>query len=259
MIKKILYLLLIVPMLSFAGDCERLTVSSNPEYPPFLWQTNTQPVQLKGVLVSFMQRLSDVTGIKIDMVYAGPWLRVQSQVRTGSLDIIAVFHTEDRTHWLDYLHPEVIKTDTAIWVNKANIFEFKHLEDLKNRSGLAVMGHSLGQDSDDYIDKNLTISEVSSVQQGLKMLEEQRADYLMYARAPGQSYAQQLNTKDVVTLPTPVSSEQIYLAFSKQSKCNTSANREKLTAALEQAKRENWAIDLVVQAQGQWLQNSNNK
>ncbi len=254
MLRKCLYLLLIIPAFTQAIECSRLTVSSNPEYPPYLWQTDTQPIQLEGLLVSFIKRFSEVSGLELEIVYAGPWLRTQSQVHNGNVDLITGFHTDDRAEWLDYLYPELIKTDTAVWVNKAKRIEFTELKDLKGYNGLTVLGHSLGQDADEYVEENLTISTLSSVQQALKMLEEQRADYLVYARDPGQAYAMQLNTKDVINLPTPISSELIFLAFSKQSKCNTSAIREKITTTLKQAKQENWSDELLIQAQHLWQQ-----
>lgn len=256
MLKRVLCLLLLIPASAYANDCNRLTLSSNPEYPPYLWQTNTEPEALDGILVSFTERLNKVANLDVDVVYAGPWLRTQTQVHNGNIDLIAVFYTEDRAQWLDYLQPELIKTDTAIWVNKANVFEFQQLQDLKNRAGITVLGHSLGQQSDNYANENLTISKVSSIEQALLMLEEQRAEYLVYARDPGQAYATQLNTKDVITLPTAVSTEFIYLAFSKQSQCNTSAIREKLSAALLQAQQENWADEFLTLAQQQWQQQS---
>lgn len=252
MLRAFFCLLLVIPSLSYAKECTRLTVSSNPEYPPYLWQTNTQPIQLAGLLVSFSERISKVSGIDIDVVYAGPWLRTQYQIHDGNIDLIAVFYTEDRTSWLDYLHPELIKTDTAVWVNKSKKFDFKTWEDLKGYSGLTVLGHSLGQEFDDYATEHLTLNKVSSIHQALKMLEEKRVDYLVYARAPGEAYALQLGTQDVVTLPMPVSTELVYLALSKNSKCNTPRVREKLNAALRQAVDENWPEALTVEAQNEW-------
>lgn len=257
MLRRALILALFVPAFTFAVECDRLTASSNPEYPPYLWKVGTQPIELEGVLVSLMQRLSNAIGIEIDMVYAGPWLRTQDQANNGNLDIIAVFHTEDRAQWLDYLYPGIIKIETAIWVNKNNLFEFQQLYDLKNRAGLAVMGNSLGQESDLYVDNNLTLAEVSSVQQALQMLEEQRADYLVYTRDPGQAFAAQLDTTEVMALPKPISTELTFLAFSKKSKCNTHAVKEKLAAGLKLAQQENWVEELLIQAQQTWQQQQN--
>lgn len=254
MLRVFFCLLLVIPAYSNALECNRLSVSSNSEYPPYLWKTDTQPAQLEGLLVSFMQRVSEASGLEIEVVYTGPWLRTQSQAQNGYLDLITGFHTEDRSEWLDYLYPELIKTETAVWVNKAKKIEFKELKDLIGYAGLTVLGHSLGQESDAYTKKKLTVTNVSSIQQAFKMLEEQRADYLVYARDPGQAYALQLKTKEVVTLPTPISSELIYLAFSKNSKCNTSAMQEKLSAILKQAKKEKWAEALLVESQRVWLE-----
>lgn len=257
MLKRIFYLLLIIPTFSYANDCSLLTASSNTEYPPYLWHTQTQPVQLEGLLVSFVQRLSEATGLEIETVYAGPWVRTQSQAHAGKLDLISVFYTDSRAQWLDYLYPEIIQTQSAVWINKQKSFVFNQLNDLIERAGLSVIGNSLGQEFDSYASKNLNVTEVSSVNQALRMLEEQRADYLVYELEPGRAYVTQLNTNEVIPLPTAVSSELLYLTISKQSKCNTDALKEKLSQALQQAQQENWTQELVEEAQIKWQQRQN--
>lgn len=259
MLKIILYLILFIPAFSNAANCDHLTVSSNPEYPPYLWHTNTQPILLEGFLVSFMQRLSATSGLDIEVVYTGPWVRTQSQAYDGKLDLIAAFHTESRAQWLDYLQPELIQTQSAVWVNKQNPFVFNQLQDLKQRTGLSVTGNSLGQEFDGYAKQHLTIVEVSSVEQGLRMLEEQRADYLVYELEPGKAYTTKLNTLDVIPLPVAISSELLFLALSKQSKCNTEAIKEKLSRALETAQQENWNEEFIEQAQQLWQQRQENR
>lgn len=253
MVPKHLLFLLFIPAVSFATECSQLTLSSNTEYPPYLWLTKTQPAKLEGSLVALVERLSHASGLDMQVVYMGPWARTQEQAYTGKLDLLGVFHTEPRTEWLDYLQPALLPTSVAIWVNKLRPFEFNQLADLTNLTGITVTSNSLGQEFDNYVKENLNISEVSSVQQGLLMIEEQRADYLVYERVPGHTYALQLNTKDVIPLETPVSRELLYLAVSKQSKCNTPAIKEKLTAALKQAEQEHWAEEFLAQAQIKWL------
>lgn len=252
MLKKILCLLLFVPALSYAADCQRLTFSSNTEYPPYLWPTQTESAPLEGFLVSFMQRLSTVTGIAMQPVYVGPWVRTQSQAHKGQLDLIAVFHTDKRATWLDYLQPELIQTPSSIWINKHNPIVFQQFSDLNALSGLSVTGNSLGQAFDRYAAKHLSITEISSIGQALRMLEEQRADYLVYELEPGKSFVSKLKTNEVVPLAKAVSSEAIFLALSKQSECNTDALQKKLSLALEQAQQEGWAEEMLVDAQLKW-------
>ena len=253
MVRKLLLIFLLAPIAAWATECSRLTVSSNTEYPPYLWLTKTQPVQLEGSFVTLMQKLSSASGIELEVVYLGPWARTQAQAHAGKLDLIGAFHTQARAAWLDYLEPALLPTNVAIWVNKQRPLEFNQLSDLSNYLGLTVTSNSLGQEFDQYAQENLNISEVSSVQQGLLMIEEQRADYLVYERVPGHIYALQLNTNEVVPLETPVSRELLYLAVSKQSKCNSAALKEKLSMALKQAEQERWAEELLAPAQIKWL------
>lgn len=232
MVRNLVFILLLAPAIAYATDCTRLTVSSNTEYPPYLWVSNTNAMQLEGSFVTLMQQLSQASGIELQVIYAGPWARTQAQAHSGKLDLLGAFHTHSRAEWLDYLYPALLPTSIAIWVNRHKTFDFNQLSDLAGRSGLTVTSNSLGQAFDAYAKTTLTISEVSSVEQGLLMLEEQRADYLVYERVPGQIYNSQLNTHDVIPLPTPVSSELIYLSMSKKSDCNTKKVKQKLSMAL---------------------------
>ena len=142
MVRKLLLILFLAPIAAWATECSHLTVSSNTEYPPYLWLSKTQPVELEGSFVTLMQQLSNVSGIELQVIYAGPWARTQAQAHAGSLDLLGAFNIQSRAEWLDFLYPAILPTHVAVWVNKRKTFEFNQLSDLKKRAGLTVTSNS---------------------------------------------------------------------------------------------------------------------
>ncbi|WP_165679102.1 substrate-binding periplasmic protein, partial [Metapseudomonas otitidis] len=98
---------LLVPTLALAAKkCEHLVATGNPEYPPYLWRDPHNPKLLIGANADLLHRIGDEIGVKIDVLYTGPWSRAQDEVRTGRIDLIAgAFLTLPRLETMDYIHP----------------------------------------------------------------------------------------------------------------------------------------------------------
>ena len=176
---------------------------------------------------------------KIELVYSGSWGRVQEDVASGRIDMIAgAFFTVPRTHFMDYTYPPMLLTKTAIWVNEKNTFQYTQWSDLEAYRGVTVINNSFGQAFDEYAKKRLTIEKVGSLEQGLRMLSANRVDYLIYEEIPGKIYAQELNIKNVQTLPLDITRQNLYLTISKQSPCNSAAMKAKIAKALEKFTQE---------------------
>ena len=76
-----------------AGKCERLVATGNPEYPPYLWRDPQSPQHLIGANADLLALIGEQLGVKIEMLYTGPWSRAQDEVRTGRVDLLAgAFH-----------------------------------------------------------------------------------------------------------------------------------------------------------------------
>lgn len=214
-------------------SCELIRASGNAEYPPYLWRSENS-AQLSGAISFLLEELAAEIDTKIELIYSGPWGRVQEDVASGRIDMIAgAFFTLPRTHYMDYLHPPMLSTKTAVWTNNKNTFQYTQWEDLKAYRGVTVINNSFGQEFDEYAKKELTIEEVASLEQGLRMLSAKRVDYLIYEENPGKAYAKKLNINNLQALPLEITRQKLYLTMSKQSSCNSPALRSAITKALE--------------------------
>lgn len=214
-------------------QCKKMTASGNSEYPPYLWKP-VDSMHLDGAISLLIKDLSKDLGIEIELLYSGPWGRVQEEVAAGRVDMIAgAFFTIPRTGYMDYLYPEFQATKTAVWYNKRQPFVFSVWHDLKPYQGVTVINNSFGEAFDEFAKANLAISKVASLQQALQMLSAQRVDYLIYEENPGQAYANRSGLQNLTTHPVSVTEENLYLTLSKKSKCNTAEIKAKISNLLK--------------------------
>lgn len=241
------------PLSAANTACTTIKASGNAEYPPYLWRASDNPDQLTGAVRFLIDDLANEIGVPISLTYSGPWGRVQEEVAAGRVDMIAgAFFTEPRTLYMDYLYPEFQGTQTSVWVNEEKPFTFNVWHDLKAHRGVTVINNSFGQEFDEFAKSQLNISQVASLEQGLRMVSAKRADYLIYEEEPGRAYAEQLHVQKLITLPTEVTRQNLYLTISKKSACNTPELKAKLTKALEKFAKAQHMEGYLQQAHTLW-------
>lgn len=211
--------------------CSKMQASGNPEYPPYLWQDPDEPSRLIGASEMIMQQIGERLGLEIELLYRGPWSRVQQEVKVGRTDMIAgAFLTKPRLQYMDYISPAFLTTSSVVWANKSRPFKYQRREDLIDLRGVTVIHNSFGQDFDQFAEDNLVINTVASLEQGFKMLSLGRVDYLLYEKNPAQAYAVKWGVLNGAEALAPViSSEGLYLTLSHKSSCNNGSLRGRLT------------------------------
>lgn len=238
------------PVLS---QCDTLLASGNAEYPPYLWRSAQDEYRLDGAVAALMERIGKEAGVEIRLIFTGPWGRTQEELAAGRIDVIAgAFFTRARSERMDYLYPAFQQTRSLVWVHEDKPFEYSGFADLRGRQGITVINNSFGQAFDDYARDNLSIHQVGSLEQGLRMLSGKRVDYVIYEEQPGLAYARKLQIPGLKTLPQPVSGEALYMTMSKKSPCNTDELKQRLQAALQKSVQEGWMVTLLEQAQQRW-------
>lgn len=205
-----------------AGKCERLVATGNPEYPPYLWRDPENPKRLIGANADLLKRIAQEIGVKVDILYTGPWPRAQDEVRTGRVDLIAgAFLTMPRLETMDYVHPPFLETQSVVWVKRDKAFPYSGWDDLREHTGGTLVKNSFGEAFDRYAKENLSLEEVPSLTQAYQKLLLERTDYVLYERYPGLVLADTLGmADDLVALEPPISSEGLYLTLSHNSACN---------------------------------------
>ncbi|MBD9484545.1 transporter substrate-binding domain-containing protein [Pseudomonas sp. PDM14] len=219
-------LLLVLVLMPFsaqaASKCERLVATGNPEYPPYLWRDPQNPQQLIGANADLLKRIGEDIGVKIEVIYTGPWSRAQDEVRTGRVDLVAgAFLTLSRLDSMDYVHPAVYLTPSVVWVRKGQAFTYNGWDDLRGHTGGTLVNNSFGQQFDAFAKANLSLESVPAVTQAFQKLLLGRTDYVLYERYPGLAVVDTLGLMDdLEALEPPISSEGLYLAVSHNSACN---------------------------------------
>lgn len=216
------YWILIFPFLIFGVSFaqEPLTVASALPAKPYAWIENDQPGSnnMTGVGMDILHAFFDDLKIEIKPeIY--PWARSLQHARSGQVDaLLTVFYTEDRTKFLDFCE-HYLNIDVCVIVPKGETFTFEKWDDLIDKRGIGIRGDSQGNKFD-YFDKTkLNMFRVTDTRQAFAMLvDKQRMDYLIYVREAALIDAAKLGySGKIQILTTPVTSQKLYIAFSKKS------------------------------------------
>lgn len=200
----------------FSNKTSKIFIASgHPEWPPIMWQ---QDGEIIGVGPDLVSRIFEDLGLGVDFKYLGLWDEVQNKARSGEADLlVAAYKTTERETYMDYSIPYV--TDPiAVVIKKGKDLNYEQWADLVDKKGVATIGDSYGQQFDDYLAANLTVARVSSVPEALEMIQNDQADYFLYAFYAAEKIIaeKQLNDK-VEILPKYIAEENFYITISKKS------------------------------------------
>ncbi|MBK8161093.1 MAG: transporter substrate-binding domain-containing protein [Rhodospirillaceae bacterium] len=236
-----------------AEACKLLVASGNPEYPPYLWRNPENERQLIGANAALMAMLSAEIGIPIEVRYIGSWARVQEEMKNGHIDLISgAFLTTERLAYMDYIHPTIATTRSVVITMPDSAVKYRQRSDLVGHRGVTVINNSFGEEFDQYARKNLSIDEVSKLENALRMVENRRADYLIYEDAPARAIAAQLGIDGLMEAPDSISNEDLYLTLSHRSACNSGALRGMIAEAMNRFAEEKVMDRLIADAIQLW-------
>jgi polar amino acid transport system substrate-binding protein len=204
------------------------------------------------------QWLAREIGVPILIRHIGPWGRVQAEARAGNVDLVAgAFFTLPRTEYLDYFYPAFRETRSAVWIGAGAKLAYKRWNDLAPKKGVTVINNSFGEEFDRFARERLNIAQVASLDQAIQMVQRGRADYLIYEDSPAAAYMARLGVTDLRPLSPPVASENLYVALSHRSACNTPELRGRLQRALYKLARERQFEAFVDRAMALWKRQGN--
>jgi len=218
------------------GQCKKIIISGNAEYPPLTWQDKKNPDKITGFAVELLEMVCKDIGIAVEGKYAGPWARAQDNVKNGTVDMLGgAYITEERKTYMDYIIPPFVADPTVIFVKKGDEFKFEKWEDLIGLKGGAPIGNSYGERFDKFEKEKLTIERVPKLQQAFDKLEAGRNRYVVYGLYPGLAEAEVTGRRDKINyLPNSVISEGLYFTISKKSPCNCQKVKEHLTKKVKE-------------------------
>ncbi len=218
------YLITILITLFFANiaqaqQCKALVITGHPAYPPVAWATDGK---LQGSSVTLVSNIAKGLGVeKVTSMDFGSWEKAQQAIRDGRADIIfGIYKNPARAEYMYYIEPPYMLDPVSVVIRKGDNFKFTQWSDLKGHRGVTNQGESYGSQFDAYIKTDLNVARSNGVDQAFTQLLNKQADYLIIGTYPGKLEARKLKLDSkVVFLPKSVLTADMYIAFSKKSKC----------------------------------------
>ncbi len=234
---RILLWCLLIMGLNGSVRAETLKIFGDEDYAPVIYLKDGKPF---GFLVDILRSAEAETGDQY-MIELLPWKRAYELSRIGKGGLIGVSLTEERAEIFDFSMP-VFDDFIHVVALKSHQFEFTQLSDLKGKTLGGVMGASYGEGVDRAIASGLfAVERDIGVTSRMRKLIRGRLDGALVGNGkPGfdavmNSHPELVAAREsIVWLPTPLSRDQLYLAFPKSM--NQKAALKRLNAVLMKGK-----------------------
>jgi polar amino acid transport system substrate-binding protein len=202
-----------------AEQCNALVITGHPAYPPVAWGADGKIVGASPELV--MKIAKDLKVEKVSSVNFGSWEKAQEAIKDGRADVIfGIYKDQERQTYMNYIDPPYMLDPVSIVIRSGENIQFSDWADLKGLKGVTNLGESYGNQFDAYIKTNLTVARSKGVAQAFDQLLNKQADYLIIGTYPGKMEASKLKILSKIQfLPKPAVTADMYVAFSKKSKC----------------------------------------
>ncbi len=223
MMKKVVFvlcLLVVFTGLAYAQECEVLRAGSTHGWLPVAYLVE-ETGETPGIAHDLLRYIGEQLNIPVEIDAKVPWKRMLAYLESGKLDLCAaIYWTEERDKIYKYTVP-FYTNEARVFVKKGNEFEFDSFDDLIGLRGGIPSGGSFGNEFDTFAkENNLKLEGVKTKEQRVTKLLAGRNDYFLQDYLDGMLYLKQEGLQDqVVALPHPVATTEVYFAFSRQSPC----------------------------------------
>ncbi|WP_120496422.1 ABC transporter substrate-binding protein [Kiloniella sp. EL199] len=176
--------------------------------------------QLTGIVVDGTHEALKRIGLTLNIDSDKPWKRILYDLEHGNVDmVLGAYWNSERAE--KYHYSEELGTDELrVFVKDGNQFSFSSPQDLIGRSGMRLLGGSLGDDFDTFAKNHLDFIEVPKSDSMVVMLQNNRADYGILGYIEGLQHAYALNLeKTIIPLAVPVLSNSMHVMINKNAEC----------------------------------------
>ncbi|KAF0812374.1 Arginine-binding extracellular protein ArtP [Andreprevotia sp. IGB-42] len=203
---------------SQAAGCQRVIVTTHPDYKPFHWYDGKA---LTGASVELATRILDDMRYPYEIRYVGPWPRVLKEAEAGNVDIVmSLKSTPERREYMEFTSEPAFPNPMAVFVRKDKAFAFTRWEDLIGKRGGVNSGDRYGEGFDEFLHDKLNIEPVNEAAQNFRKLGAERIDYYITGLYPGMAYlADNKLGQQFTALGKPINSGVVQVGFVKKSPC----------------------------------------
>jgi polar amino acid transport system substrate-binding protein len=213
-------LALVVPAAALAvPECPDLVVTGHPYYPPVAWSSGGKLVGAAPELVTGIAKALGFT--QVTTKDFGTWEKAQAAARSGEADVIVgIYRNTERMEYLDYVETPFMVDPVSVVVRAGATFPYAQWSDLKGRKGVTSAGESYGNSFDNYMARELSVARVPGIDKAFAALLDGTAEYAIIAFYPGRdALRKQGLAGKVAFLPKMVVNADLFVAFSKKSRC----------------------------------------
>ncbi|WP_419902296.1 substrate-binding periplasmic protein [Kiloniella sp.] len=201
-----------------ADQCTSFTGNGINNWYPFSYR-NAEG-ELTGIVVDGAHEAVKRIGLTIEIEPDKPWKRIMYDLEQGKVDmVLGAYWNSERAE--KYHYSEQLGTDELrVFVKEDKQFSLNSNEDLIGRSGMRILGGSLGDEFDNFAKKHLNFIEVPKSDTIVLMLQNDRADYGVLGYVEGLLHVQGLNLKGkIVPLALPILSNSMHVLINKKAYC----------------------------------------
>lgn len=222
-IRSTLLILLICPLLTLTllfregYGAGTIKACGHHDYAPWNWLSNNE---ITGACAEITRELFKRVGVETDLTYTGDWKRCQALIAEGLIDVnICSFINEDRKTYSTFINTPMGFNENAVFVHRSKQFEFRNWNQLIGKKTAMVLGVSIGQEFDDFLEKMTRVDRVATFFQSFHMLARNRIDFIPVGRYSGLAMRGAFGLENkIVDLPVPLLSGKLYISMSKKSK-----------------------------------------
>ena len=240
--------LIIISALAHA-ECDKVVLSTHPDYPPFHWN---QDGKLVGASIDQAKIIFGELDIPFEAKYSGPWKRVLYKAQKGQIDLIlGLKNVPERHHYLAYTKAPYYQNPVAVFVAQSRSFVFNNWNDLIGRKGTLSTGDRHGEPFDTFLKNHLTVERINELKINFDLLVKGRTEYFITGLYTGRAFLAKYPDKDKIThLPNPVVVSPIHHAFSKRSDCQSLITH--FNARLEEMNHDGVTAQLIENNLKKW-------
>lgn len=216
-------------LLALPSYAAEVVIFGDEDYPPIMYQDSQS--QARGVMVDAIRNFEKFSGQKVNITPTS-WRRAYEYSARGKGGIIGLSKTKERLAIFDY--SDVIFEDNVyLAVRRGKEFEFKTLDDLKNKLIGVHLGASYGDQVDQAVKAGLIKVDLSTSDVNrIRKLLRGRLDAAVVTHgqigldAILKNDPELFASKDeFVILATPLVRDPLYLGFAKSMKMTPFINK----------------------------------
>jgi polar amino acid transport system substrate-binding protein len=201
--------------------CSSVTLNGSSTWFPISLRKE-EGANLSGVFPDLARQVFHQMNVATEFGTSVPWKRAFALLDNGQINVLTgAYRTRDRLDKFGASLP-VMEEEVAVFVRSNLEIKPKNLDDLVGLSGLAPFGANFGEEFDEFAAGNLTIERqpFEAFATNMRLLQEEKVDYLIIARQEGERLFGKLKAGDrVEALPWSAAVNTVHFFFSKSSPC----------------------------------------